>query len=185
MKVVIRYETERVTFELTDEDARRMGNSVNIDLDEIPEEERQQKLQEACDAEYNRPDYNSWHKYWRHQGNSKAQPSEDEDEVDTSEPLMKEVADDRIFWRDKLSIEEAEEHEAICAWIRRVLYKKPDVAEAFIATKYGDTTIREYAIRLAGPDTAPEDIERLENSLSKKLSRAAKTLAEAYPDRDF
>lgn len=185
MKVVIRYENERVTFELTEEEARVMGRSVNIDIDEIPEKEREQKLQEACDVEYNRPDYNNWHKYWRHQGNSKAQPSEEEDEVDTSEPLMDEVADDRIFKKDELAHEEAEADEAICAWIRRVLYKKPDIAEAFIETKYGDTTIREYAAKLADPNASPEDIERLENNLSKKLTRAAKVLAEAYPDRDF
>lgn len=59
MKVVIRYETETVTFELMDEDARKMGRSVNIDLDELPEEEKQSRLQEACDEQYNRPDYNN------------------------------------------------------------------------------------------------------------------------------
>ena len=72
MKVVIRYETERVTFNLSDEEARQMGCCVNIDLESIPEDERQSKLQEACDEHFNRPDYNNWHKYWRHQGESKA-----------------------------------------------------------------------------------------------------------------
>lgn len=185
MKVVIRYETETVTFELMDEDARKMGRSVNIDLDELPEEEKQSRLQEACDEQYNRPDYNNWHKYWRHQGNSKALPGEDENEVDTSEPLMSEVADDRIFRRDEIRREMSEEDEAICAWIRRVLCKKPDIAEAFIATKYGGTSIREYATKLAGLDASQRDIEKLENNLSKKLTRAAKVLAEAYRDRDF
>ena len=185
MKVVIKYETVSVTFELTEEDARCMGHSVNIDLDEIPEEERQQKLQEACDVQYNRPDYNNWHKYWRHQGNSKAYPSEDEDEIDTSEPLMSEIADDRIYRKDELRREETEADEAICQWIRRVLYRKPDIAEAFIATKYGNTTIRDYAAKLIGLDATPKGIERFENSLSKKLTRAAKTLAKAYPNRDF
>lgn len=185
MKVVIRYETEKVTFELTDEDVRKMGRSVNIDLDELPEEEKQPRLQEACDEQYNRPDYNNWHKYWRHQGNSKALPGEDEDEADTSEPLMSEVADDCIFRKDEIRREMSEEDEAICAWIRRVLCKKPDIAEAFIATKYGGTSIRDYAKELAGPAVAQKDIEKLENSLSKKLSRAAKTLAAAYHDRDF
>jgi len=45
MKVVIRYETERVTFNLSDEEARKMGCCVNIDLESIPEDERQSKLQ--------------------------------------------------------------------------------------------------------------------------------------------
>ena len=56
MKVVIRYETERVTFNLSDEEARQMGCCVNIDLESIPEDERQSKLQEACDEQFNRPD---------------------------------------------------------------------------------------------------------------------------------
>lgn len=182
MKVVIRYETERVTFNLSDEEARQLGGCVNIDLESIPEDERQSKLQEACDEQFNRPDYNNWHKYWRHQGNSKATPGDDEDDIDTSEPLPSEVADDRIFRRDEIKREESE---AICAWIRKVLIKKPDVAEAFIATRYGEISIRAYAAKLAGPDASDKDIERLENSLSKKLTRAAKVLAEAYSKRDF
>lgn len=60
MKVVIRYETERVTFNLSDEEAKQMGCCVNIDLESIPEDERQSKLQEACDEQFNRPDYNNW-----------------------------------------------------------------------------------------------------------------------------
>ena len=53
MKVVIRYETERVTFNLSDEEAKQMGCCVNIDLESIPEDERQSKLQEACDEQFN------------------------------------------------------------------------------------------------------------------------------------
>ena len=29
---------------------------------------------------FNRPDYNNWHKYWRHQGESKAQPDDEGEE---------------------------------------------------------------------------------------------------------
>lgn len=185
MKVVIRYENERVTFDLNDKEAKQLGSWVNIDLDELPENERPSKLQEACDEQYNRPDYNNWHKYWRHQGNSKATPGDDEDDIDTSEPLLSEVADDRIFRKDEIEREESEADEAICAWIRKVLIKKPEVAEAFIATKYGDTSIRKYAAKLAGPGASHKDVERLENSLSKKLKRATALLAKEYPNRDF
>lgn len=129
MKVVIRYETERVTFNLGDEEARQMGRCVNIDLESIPEDERQSKLQEACDEQFNRPDYNCWHKYWRHQGESKSQPDDEGEEGDTSEPLMSEVADDRIFRRDEIERDRRESYDAIYQWIRKIL--KPDVAEAF------------------------------------------------------
>lgn len=113
MKVVIRYETERVTFNLSDEEAKQMGYCVNIDLESIPEDERQSKLQEACDEQFNRPDYNNWHKYWRHQGESKAQPDDEGEELESSEPLMSEVADDRVFKKDMIEREHKESYDAV------------------------------------------------------------------------
>lgn len=180
MKVVIRYETERVTFNLSDEEAKQMGCCVNIDLESIPEDERQSKLQEACDEQFNRPDYNNWHKYWRHQGESKAQPDDEGEELEFSEPLMSEVADDRIFGKDEIERNRKESYDAVCQWIRQIL--KPEVAEAFIATKIDGSTIRDYVTEKAKPG---DDIAKLENNLSKKLTRAAEKLAVAYPERSF
>lgn len=185
MNLRIRYDEKFQTLVLDEKAAEEMWISLGIEDETVTSEEKEKILQERVDAEYNRPEYNNYHKFWRHHGDSKAQPSEEEDEIDTSEPLMKEVADDRVFKKDELKRAEIEDDEAIRAWVRRMLWKKPELAEAFIETKYQGMSIREYATRLAGPDASPEDIERLENSLSKKLSRAAKTLAEAYPDRDF
>lgn len=180
MKVVIRYETERVTFNLSDEETKQLGGCVNIDLESVPEDERQSKLQEACDKQFNRPDYNNWHKFWRHQGDSKA-PSDDEgEELESSEPLMSEVADNRIFRRDEIERNRKDSYDAVCQWICKIL--KPEVAEAFIATKIDRVTIRDYVTKRAKPG---EDIAKLENNLSKKLTRAAEKLAVAYPERDF
>ena len=180
MKVVIRYETERVTFNLSDEEARQMGCCVNIDLESIPEDERQSKLQEACDEQFNRPDYNNWHKYWRHQGESKAQPDDEGEELESSEPLMSEVADNRIFRRDEIERNRKDSYDAVRQWICKIL--KPEVAEAFIATKIDRVTIRDYVTKRAKPG---EDITKLENNLSKKLTRAAEKLAVAYPECNF
>lgn len=180
MKVVIRYETERVTFNLSEEEAKQMGCCVNIDLESIPEDERQSKLQEACDEQFNRPDYNNWHKYWRHQGESKAQPDDEGEELESSEPLMSEVADDRIFRKDEIERDRKESYDAVCQWIRKIL--KPEIAEAFIATKINGVTIRDYVTETAKPG---DDIAKLENNLSKKLTRAAEKLAVAYPERSF
>lgn len=180
MKVVIRYETERVTFNLSEEEARQMGCCVNIDLESIPEDERESKLQEACDEHFNRPDHNNWHKYWRHQGESKAQPDDESEELESSEPLMSEVADDRIFKKDMIERERKESYEAVCQWIRNIL--KPGVAEAFIAVKIDKVPIRKYVTENAKPG---DDISKLENNLSKKLTRAAEKLAVAYPERSF
>lgn len=181
MKVIIRYETERVTINLSDEEAKELGGCVNIDLESIPENERQSKLQEACDEQFNRPDYNNWHKFWRHQGESKAQTDDEGEELESTEPLMSEVADDRIFRKDEIERNRKESREAVCQWIRKVLRKK-DVADAFIATKIDGVPIRKYVTDRAKEG---EDIEKLENNLSKKLTRAAQKLAVAYPDRDI
>lgn len=180
MKVVIRYETERVTFNLSDEETKQLGGCVNIDLESVPEDERQSKLQEACDKQFNRPDYNNWHKFWRHQGDSKAQSDDEGEELESSDPLMSEVADNRIFRRDEIERNRKDSYDAVCQWICKIL--KPEVAEAFIATKIDRVTIRDYVTKRAKPG---EDIAKLENNLSKKLTRAAEKLAVAYPERDF
>ena len=180
MKVVIRYETERVTFNLSDEEARQMGCCVNIDLESIPEDERQSKLQEACDEQFNRPDYNNWHKFWRHQGESKAQPDDESEELESSEPLMSEVADDRIFRKDEIERDQKDMDEANRQFIRSVL--KPEIAEIFIATKYEGMKIRDYAKKIAKSE---DEIERLENNLTQKLKRAAQKLAVAYLEKGF
>lgn len=180
MKVVIRYETERVTFNLSDEETKQLGGCVNIDLESVPEDERQSKLQEACDKQFNRPDYNNWHKFWRHQGDSKAQSDDEGEEPESSEPLMSEVADNRIFRRDEIERNRKDSYDAVRQWICKIL--KPEVAEAFIATKIDRVTIRDYVTKRAKPG---EDITKLENNLSKKLTRAAEKLAVAYPECNF
>lgn len=180
MKVVIRYETERVTFDLSNEEAKQMGGCVNINLEDYPEDERQSKLQEACDEQLNRPDYNNWHKFWRHQGESKVQVDDEGEESESSEPLMSEVADDRIFRRDEIERDRKDSYDAVCQWIRKI--HRPDVAEAFIVKKIDGITIRDYVTETAKHG---EDIAKLENNLSQKLKRAAKKLAVAYPEKDF
>ena len=83
---------------------------------------------------------------------------------------MCEVADDRIFRKDELDRAEKESYEAICSWIRKVLAKKPEWADAFIAMRMDGEPIREYAARV-GAD---------ENNITQKSKRAEKKLAEAY-----
>lgn len=180
MKVVIRYENERVTFDLNNEEAKQLGSCVNIDLEVIPEDERQSKLQEACDEQFNRPEYNNWHKYWRHQGDSKAQPDDEGEEQESPEPLMSEVADDRIFRKDEIERDERDTDDINRQFIRHVL--KPEIAEAFIATKYGGMNIRDYAKKIAKPG---EKIANVENNLTQKLKRAAQKLAVAYPEKNL
>lgn len=79
---------------------------------------------------------------------------------------MCEVADDRIFRKDELDRAEKESYEATCRWIRKVLFKKPEWADALIAVRMDGKPIRAYAARV-GAD---------ENNISQKLKRAEKNL---------
>ena len=172
MRLKIRYEQEFQTIELDAEATEELWVSLSLEGEGLTQEEKETLIQDTWEERFNRPDYNSWHKFDRHCGRSKAQPGKDdaEDEVDTNEPLMEEVADDRIFRKDELDRKERESYSAICDWVRKVLVKKPEWADAFIAVRMDGESIREYAARI-GAD---------ENNITQKLKRAEKKLRENY-----
>ncbi len=178
MKLKIRYDDSFQTLELDTKETEQLWISLDLDSgEELSQAEREKRIQEAFDAKYNRPEYNNWHKHNRHRGESKAKPGKDEteDDVDTSEPLMDEVADDRIFRRDELAREERESYEAICAWIREVLAKKPNWAEAFIAVRMDEMSVNDYAAA-TGQNAY---------NVSKYIARAEKILKEYYGKRQI
>ncbi|MBQ7264524.1 MAG: sigma-70 family RNA polymerase sigma factor [Firmicutes bacterium] len=184
MKLKIRYENEYQTIMLDAEATEELWVSLSLEGEGLTQEERERLIQETWEERYNRPDYNNWHKHNRHTRRSKAQSEnkDGEEGADTSEPLMSEVADDRIFRRDELAREEKESYEAICQWVRQTLIKKPKWADAFIAVRIDKIPIREYAAAIANPG---EDIAKVENNLTQKLKRATSALAKAYPGKDF
>lgn len=174
MKLKIRYENEYQTITLDAEAIEELWVSLSLEGEGLSREEKEKLIQDTWEERFNRPDYNCWHKFDRHRGNSKAQSSNDdgEEDIDTSEPLMEEVADDRIFRKGELEREERESYEAICQWVRAVLNKKPEWADAFIAVRLDGESIREYAARI-GAD---------ENNITQKLKRAEKKLRENFKD---
>lgn len=174
MKLRIRYDNKYQTLELDAEETRQLWYSLDIDEgEELTPKERETRLQEAFDKSFNRPEYNSWHKFDRHRGESKAQPGkdEDEDDVDTSEPLMDEVADDRIFRQDEIVRDERESYDAICGWVRQVLKDKPAWANAFIAIRMNGMQTKEYAASLGVvPSTVTHWLTRAENMIRENYS---------------
>ena len=174
MKLKIRYDEAYQVLDLDEKATEQLWVSLDLDGGEtLSQEEREKRIQEAFDAKYNRPEYNSW----RHRGESKAKPGKDEseDDVDTSEPLMSEVADDRIFRQDELAREEREQYEAICEWVRSVLTDKPRWAEAFIAVHMDLVPTKDYAASLGVDPT----------TVTHWLRRAEKKLRENYKNRQF
>ena len=138
------------------------------------EVKRCETVQELFDA-LNNKEFNNWRKFDRHRGYSKAMPNEEGEEVDTSEPLMKEVADDRVFRKDELERAYQNEYEDVCQWIRTALGKKQDWADMFIAVRIDGMSIREYASSI-GAD---------ENNITQKLKRATKKLEQEYKNRQI
>lgn len=177
MKLKVRYDENVQTIDLDEAAAQEMWVSLGLEDEEAGEKEKKCRIQEAFDEQFNRPEYNNWHKFDRHRGFSKAQPGKgcDEEDGDTSEPLMKRVADDRIFRRDEIERERRESYESVCQWVRKVLAKKPEWADAFIAVCLNDEKIRDYAAR-TGAD---------ENNITQKLKRAKKKLRENYEKRQI
>ena len=142
--------------DLEDKDTEELWVSLSLKGDDLSQEERHQKIQEAWEIEFNRPEYNNWHKFDRHRGFSKAQPGKEdsEDAVDVNEPLMDEVADDRLFRKDELDRAEREEYEDVCSWIRQTLVKKPNWAEAFIAVRMDGVSVNDYAASIGVSDAS-------------------------------
>ena len=138
------------------------------------EVKRCETVQEMFDL-LNSKEYNNWRKFDRHWGFSKAKPNDEEGEIDTSEPLMKEVADDRVFRKDEITRDCQNEYQDVCQWIRKVLGKKEDWADMFIAVRIDGIPIREYANSI-GAD---------ENNITQKLKRATKKLQEKYQNRQI
>jgi DNA-directed RNA polymerase specialized sigma24 family protein len=116
-----------------------------------------------------------WHRETRHLTTPKERFNDDGDEYDTSEPLMKEVADDRVFRKDEIERAYQDEYEGVCKWIRTALGKKQDWADMFIAVRIDGMSIREYASSI-GAD---------ENNITQKLKRATKKLEQEYKNRQI
>lgn len=178
MKLKVRYDESVQTIDLDAAATQELWVSLSLEGDDLTQDEKERLIQEEWEKQFNRPDYNSWHNFDRHRGYSKAQPGkeDDEDDCDTSEPLMIEVADDRIFRRDEIDRDRRESYEAICQWVRKTLVKKPKWADAFIAVRMDGVSVNDHAADIGVSDAS---------IVSKWLARAEKKLKENYPNRQI
>lgn len=174
MKLKIRYENEFQTIELDAKATEEMWARLSIEVDEdLPQEEKEQAIQNAWDEQCNKPEYNSWHRFDRHRGFSKARPNDETDEIDTSEPLMDEVRDSSIFYKEEIDRENQWEYEALCQKLREVL--KPAAAEMVIAIALDGYSVGEYAASIS------EDA----NNISHRYRRAIKKLQKFFSKTSF
>ena len=172
MRLSIRYENQFQSIELNEEETQEMWVSLSLEGENL---EKEKLIQKTFDEKFNKPEYNIWHRETRHLTTPKERFNDDGDEYDTSEPLMKEVADDRIFRKDEIERAYQDDYEGVCKWIRTALGKKQNWADMFIAVRIDGMSIREYASSI-GAD---------ENNITQKLKRATKKLEQEYKNRQI
>lgn len=180
MKIIIQDNNKKVEFDV---DLNELKGWLSIELmDGESEETLQKRVQAEIDEKLNKPDYNNWHRHNRHIGYSKAL-SEDGDASfgHFKEPLIEEVKDSRIFYRDEIEIEREEDYECCRKFVHEHI-KKKELAELFIKIELEEYSLREIAI-LQNPKEEGMSVSeykkliaREENKLSHKLVRIRKKL---------
>ncbi len=176
MELKIRYENEMQTIVLNDQETEQLWVSLSIEDEGLSQQEREQRIQEVWEERVNRPEYNIWHRETRH-----IDPTPKRKRMDGRRGYIQGDSDDAAFdIMDYLlttsgpeTHTETAEYEELCSWVRKVLHKKPEWADAFIAVRLEGESVRGYARRI-GAD---------ENSITQKLKRAERKLREAYPER--
>ena len=179
MKLKIRYDEAYQVLDLDEKATEQLWVSLDLDGgEELTQAEREKRIQDAFDEQFNKPEYNIWHRETRHidptpkrkRMDGRAgyiQASEDDPGFDIMDYLL---TTDDIELHDKNF-----DYERVCSWVHKVLVKKPEWADAFIAVRMNGESIRDYAARI-GAD---------ENNITQKLKRAAKKLRENYPNRQI
>lgn len=159
MKLKIRYEQK---YEILEVSSEEMWVSLSLEGGkDLTQEEKETLIQDVFEEQFNKPEYNNWHKFGRHRGNMKKQFRKDEQDADDSDG-MDTVADNSQ--EEKLNRQY--EYEDLCKKLRDVL--KPEFAEVIIAVCLEDKTPEEYAA----------EIGEKRDTVYKRLQRAKKKYQE-------
>ncbi len=179
MKIRIRYENQMTTIDVPEEDFTLM---IQLDYEkrlaesDDPMSVKKRSPQEIIDDYFNKPDYNNWHRHWRHtdgkpvpriQGTNQPLDDNADEREEEHHFTMDEFPDTAAMEKRKQEEEDCE----LRAWIRGRL--KPDYAEMVIAIHIDGMSVNDYAIR----------IKDNPNNVSHRLKRAEKKLKEIWTKR--
>ena len=128
MRLKIRYEQEFQTIELDAEATEQLWVSLSLEGEGLSQEEREQRIQDAFDEQYNRPEYNIWHRETRH-----IDPTPKRKRMDGRRGYIQADPDDAAFD------------------IMDYLLTTTD-AEMHIAVRLDGETVREYAARIGADE---------------------------------
>ena len=174
MKLKVRYENMIQEIELDLAAENQLWITLSLGPDEgLTQKQRELRLQEAWEEQFNKPEYNNFHKFDRHQGHAGTRTGNDEctEDIYMDEPLMNKVVDSRIYLEDEIKRERQEEYDTVCTWIRKTLIKKPKWASAFIAVRLDGVSVNDYAASIGVSDAS---------IVSKWLARAERKLREKH-----
>lgn len=161
MKLKIRYEEKYETVEV---DSEEMWISLSLEGGEnLTQKEKETIIQEAFEEQFNKPEYNSWHKFDRHRGNLKRPFRKNDEDTDEHDGLDTVADNSQEEERNRQY-----EYEELCQKIRTML--KPKFAEVIIAVCLDDMTPEEYAA-ITGEKR---------NTVYKRLQRAKKKFQEVF-----
>jgi hypothetical protein len=149
-----------------DLDIQEASQWVNVSIgDEMTEKEIQDLIQECIDEEYNKPEYNEWHRENRHIGGNKHIQAT----VDRIMHRRGHGYNLESVYADNSQEEERErkyQDEAIRGWLEESL--KPKESALAIALILDDMTVQEYAASIG--DKA-NNVSHRWNRLKRKIKK--------------
>ncbi len=161
MRLRVVYEDEAQYLEINDEATAQLTVSLGVDVTGATQEEKEQMVQEAFNVQFNRPDYNNWHKMERHWGNPETKG--DSDEKDYNNGLGINDGYDQFAEEEKRW-----EEEEVREKVRTML--SPLQADAVIAVYLDGISITAYA--------AAQGVTK--SAISQRLETAKKKLKNFY-----
>lgn len=185
MKLKIRYENEFQTVELDEKVTHDLWVSLSIDSDNgMTQEEHEKFIQEVWNEQYNKPEYNIWHRETRH-----IDPTPKRKRMDGRRGYICGEADDDSFnimdylavtfpkygVDDEESDETAKKYKSVLELIQAKV--KPDFVDIFIAIASKRTTPKQIASKMVDAEGLSDDeyekiVTREANKISKKYNRA-------------
>lgn len=172
MKIKITYENTRQTLEV-DRDEMWLSLSLGSTVG-LTEDEMERRIQERFDEQFNRPDYNNWHRHNRHStGTAMPKRLDGKGYVQATDDESDKPSGDTLDLFPDCSDEEGRnrsyDYEAVCSLLRSRM--KPDQAELLIAVHINKVPKQEYAAKLGVTSSA----------ISHRLETAEKNFKKIFP----
>ena len=174
MLLKVRYEDKITGLEITCKDVEKLIVLFSIDK-KLGQIEKEKQIQEAFNVNFNRSEYNNWHKFNRHRCNFFYIDTDEDDSTSFDESIYNNVSNKLIFSKTSKEIDFIESYNYVNQLIHFILLKKIDWAEAFIAVRIKGYSINHYA-SLVGQSP---------NNITQKIKRATKKIKKFLENRQI